>query len=127
VILKEKIFKPQTDPLLKAGDEAEKQMAFYLRREFGKADEIFVINDLRIVHDGEAAQMDHLLVTRYGLFIVESKSIHGTVAFNQHGDWIRSSKNEKRGVPSPIKQAEAQGKIMAVFANHVVKPLHRAP
>lgn len=112
MILKEKIFIVQSDPLLKAGDEAEKQMAFYLGREFEKANDIFVINDLRISHEGEFAQIDHLLVTKYGLFVIESKSVHGTVSFNQYGDWVRISKGGRQGMPSPIKQAEAQGKVV---------------
>lgn len=116
MILKERKFKPQTDQLLKAGDEAEKQMAFYLKRAFGKTKDIFVLNDLRIVHEGDAAQIDHLLVTRYGLFIVESKSVHGTVAFNEHGEWMRVYGNgDKQGMPSPVKQAEEQGKIVRSF------------
>lgn len=112
MILKEKQFKSSADPMLKAGDEAEKQMAFYLKREFGKASDVFVINDLRIVCEGDVAQIDHLLVTQYGLFIVESKSVYGAIAFDRHGGWVRTFKAEKHGMPSPIKQAENQGKIV---------------
>ncbi|MFY9259175.1 MAG: nuclease-related domain-containing protein [Gallionella sp.] len=116
MILKEKKFKSQSDPKLESGDKAEKQMAFYLQRAFGKTKDIFVLNDLRIVHEGDTAQIDHLLVTRYGLFIVESKSVYGTVAFNEYGEWMRIFGNgEKIGMPSPIKQAEEQGKIIKAY------------
>jgi ssDNA-binding Zn-finger/Zn-ribbon topoisomerase 1 len=112
VILKEKLVTESNDARLRAGDAAEKQMAFYLQREFRKRDDCFVINDLRVIHDGDAAQIDHLIVSNVGLFIVESKSVHGTIAINAHGDWQRSYNGEFTGMPSPVLQAEAQGKIL---------------
>jgi ssDNA-binding Zn-finger/Zn-ribbon topoisomerase 1 len=112
VILKEKEFTNPSDPRLRAGEEAEKQMAFYLQRAFRKRDDCFVINDLRVVHDGDIAQIDHLVVSIYGLFIVESKSIHGTISINQHGDWQRAYNDEISGMPSPVLQAQEQGRIL---------------
>ncbi len=112
MILKEKIFTDSSDAKWRAGDAAEKQMAFYLQREFRKRDDCFVINDLRLSHDGDTVQIDHLIVSTIGLFIVESKSVHGTIAINEHGDWQRSYNGEFTGMPSPVLQAEAQGKIL---------------
>lgn len=112
MILKEKYFSSPTDARLIAGEKAEKQMAFYLKREFGAAKDIWVINDLRIEHDGEAAQMDHVLVSQWGLFIVESKSITGRVHINPHGEWVREYDDRQEGMPSPVLQAEAQGRIL---------------
>ena len=112
MILKEKEFANPSDPRLKAGEEAEKQMAFYLQRAFRKRDDCFVINDLRVVHDGDFAQIDHLVISTYGLFIVESKSVHGTISINQHGDWQRTYNDEVTGMPSPVLQAQEQGRIL---------------
>ena len=112
MILKEKEFTSPSDPRLRAGEKAEKQMAFYLQREFRKRDDCFVINDLRVVHDGDIAQIDHLVVSIYGLFIVESKSVHGTISINQYGDWQRAYNDEISGMPSPVLQAQEQGRIL---------------
>ena len=112
MILKDKQFAPQNDPRLVAGDAAEKQMAYYLKRAFGSAKDIWVINDLRIEHEGEAAQIDHLLVSQCGLFIIESKSVTGSVHINARGEWAREYPNGKQGMPSPILQAEAQGHLL---------------
>jgi hypothetical protein len=71
-----------------------------------------VINDLRLCFKDEVAQIDHLLVTCFGLFIIESKSVYGTVSFNSHGDWVRIHNQIKSGMPSPIMQAELQGKLI---------------
>jgi len=97
---------------MRAGEEAEKQMAFYLRRTFAKANDYYVLNDLRIVHGGSVAQIDHLIVTSYGLFIIESKSVHGKIIVNEHNEWSRSYNNQFEGMPSPILQATAQGELL---------------
>jgi len=112
VILKDKILTNPSDPRLRAGEVAEKQMAFYLKRAFRKRDDCFVINDLRVIYDGDVAQVDHLIVSNYGLFIVESKSVHGTISINPHGDWLRTYNKQVTGMPSPVLQAQEQGRII---------------
>ncbi|MCR9115470.1 MAG: NERD domain-containing protein, partial [bacterium] len=83
MIAKESNATQPTDKRQLAGFNAEKQMAFYLRRAFGESSDVFVFNDLRIVRNDEVAQIDHLVLHRYGFAIVESKSITGTVEVNQ--------------------------------------------
>lgn len=112
MILKEKEFTNPLDPRLKAGEEAEKQMAFYLQRAFRKRDDCFVINDLRISYDGEQAQIDHLVVSPYGLVIIESKSCHGTIIVDKLNRWARTFNGKPEGMQSPVLQAEEQGKIL---------------
>ena len=111
MILKEKEFTNPSDPRLKAGEDAERQMAHYLQRAFRKRDDCFVINDLRVSHDGDFAWIDHLVVTTYGFFIVESKSAH-VIGINEHGDWQRTYNNESTGMQSPVLQAQEQGRIL---------------
>lgn len=112
MILKEKELSNSADVWIRAGEEAEKQMAFYLNRAFRKRDDCFVLNDLRVVHDGDVAQMDHLIVSTFGLFIVESKSVHGTISVDKHGGWSRTYGDKLSGMNSPVIQAQEQGKIL---------------
>lgn len=112
VILKEKKFTNPSDSRLRAGDEAEKQLAFRLQRAFKKREDVFVINDLRIVYDGDAAQIDHLIVSPYGLYIIESKSCYGIIAVNKFNEWSRTYNGKSEGMPSPILQAEEQGRVL---------------
>ena len=99
-----------TNPRIKSGYDAERQMAHYLKREFGKRNDCFVLNDLRLTTDeddnDEVAQMDHLLVTRFGFFVIESKA--GDINVDARGQWIRDGK----GMPSAVIQAERQGKLL---------------
>lgn len=112
MILKEKELTNSSDPRLKAGEEAEKQLAYRLQRAFKKRDDCFVINDLRVIYDGDAAQIDHLIISPYGLLIIESKSCYGTIAVNEFNEWSRTFNGKPEGMQSPILQAEEQGRVI---------------
>ena len=97
------------------GEAAEKQMAFYLNRQFADAKDVFVFNDLRIERNGEFAQMDHLIVHQFGFIIIESKSVTGSITVNEHLEFERKT----TGIPSPIEQARRQGELLrALLTDH---------
>jgi hypothetical protein len=89
-----------------AGRKAEEQMAHYLRRFFGSSADVDVLNYLRIELGGEVAQMDHLVLHPYGLLIVESKSVSGSVQIKDDGQWIRWFAKQPQGMRSPVTQAK---------------------
>ncbi len=118
---------PSSDRLQKAGYSAERQLAFYLHRAFAESKQLLVLNGLRLEdneqpeHDGRpgAAQIDHLIVHRFGAFIVESKSIceHVTVRSDGSGgdEWTRTYNRREQGVASPIQQARRQAEFLRSF------------
>ena len=95
-----------------AGRNAEEQMAFYLRRAFEGDKQVRVMNSVRLESKGDAAQIDHLIFHRYGFILVESKSVTGKVAVNDHGEWVRVYGPKQTGMPSPILQAERQAAFL---------------
>lgn len=107
-------FIPQ-DKFAKAGKEAEEQMSFYLRRAFADDKNIYVFNDLRLEHEDDAAQIDHLIFHQYGVVIIESKSVTNRVEINEYQEWIRWFNNTKQGMPSPILQARRQGDFLKKY------------
>jgi hypothetical protein len=117
MIVKQKTSPPSTDTMRKAGDAAEKQMAFYLKRRYAEDANVLVFNDLRIERAGEVAQIDHLLMHRHGLIIVESKSVTGKVRINEHGEFVRVFGRKQTGMPSPIQQAKRQGDLLRRLLN----------
>lgn len=126
MILKEKDVSPSENG--RGGDERafyghkqEQDVAFQLRREFGEHKQIHVINDLRLEHRGERAQIDHLILHPYGFIIVESKSIVGEVTVNAAGEWSRSYQGNWMGMPSPIRQAELQLDLLKALLNDNVE------
>lgn len=115
MILKDKTQTSSASIKLDAGIKQEHDVAFYLRRAYKNSDQVMVLNDLRIEHDRESAQIDHLIVYTYGFIVVESKSIRGEVKVNEYGEWTRSYKGQWSGMPSPIKQAELQLKLLKQY------------
>lgn len=105
----------------KAGYEAEKQMAFFLRRFFKDSPDVDVLNSLRIDLGGEIAQIDHLILMPHGLLIVESKSVAGKVQIKDDGQWIRWYDNQSKGMRSPITQAQMQGMLLKELLGSGVK------
>ena len=100
-------------------------MRFYLNRQFVESEGVGVINDLRLEDEKrpkpggapDVCQIDHLVIHRWGMFIVESKSIHGTITVRPDGaggdEWTRTSgKRGPEGMDSPIAQGERQGELL---------------
>lgn len=104
-----------------AGRKAEEQMAHYLRRFFGGSTEVDVLNYLRIDLAGEVAQMDHLVLHPYGLLIVESKSVAGSVQIKDDGQWIRWYNKQPQGMRSPVTQAKMQVMLLKELLHRTVK------
>jgi hypothetical protein len=103
------------DKFAQAGKAAEAQMAYYLRRAFKDDKNIFVLNHLRLEHEQDSAQMDHLILHQYGIFIVESKSVTTSIQVNKHGEWIRWFNGKPKGIPSPVLQAQRQGEFLRKY------------
>lgn len=121
MILKEKTFTEARDWKQAAGDAAEKEMAFYLRRYFGDDAEVFILNDIRLEMDGDAAQMDHVLIHPAGLTIVESKSVAGKLQMKADGEWLRWFDDRSSGMASPIVQARLQAEFLRKFLRRMAK------
>ncbi len=71
-----------------------------------------VFHGLRLEREGDVAQIDHLILHRYGMIIVESKSVTARIGINEHGEWTRWFNGAAKGMPSPILQAQRQGKLL---------------
>lgn len=114
MILKEGDKVATGDAMTAAGQRAERQMAFYLERGFGDTADVLVMNDLRLVlnESGDAAQMDHLIVHRHGMVIVESKSVTSRVTINAQGEWARWWNGKWKGMASPVEQARRQAEAL---------------
>jgi len=97
------------------GYNAEKQMAYYLKRAFQSDSQFLILNDLRLTMNGDVAQIDHLVIHRFGFLIVESKSVTAEIEINEHGEWIRHYSEYSKGMASPIKQAGRQSDFLKRF------------
>ena len=115
---------PHPEPHLQAGAEAERQMAHYLNRAFKQDPELHALHGLRLVDRGQpeqdgspgVCQIDHLIVHRWGMFIIESKSVKEEVRVRGDGsggdEWSRLHRGSEVGMPSPIRQAMRQAEFL---------------
>ena len=115
-------------------------MAHYLYRRFAEDSDIHVLHDLHL-HDTEqpehtgspgTCQIDHLLIHRWGMFIVESKSVTSEVRVrpdSTEGDeWTRVWNGTEKGIPSPIHQAKRQGQFLRTYLQrHRLELLGKQP
>lgn len=119
--------KVPADQKKRAGFEAERQMAFYLNRAFAEDSAVHILNDIRIIDPSQpehnsspgVCQIDHLILHRWGMFIIESKSVHDEVSVRSDGsggdEWTQRYKGRESGFPSPIQQARRQAEFLRVY------------
>lgn len=123
-----------------AGAAAEQQMAHYLHRQYQSDPEVHVLHQLRLEdanqpeQDGSAGvcQIDHLVVHRWGFFLVESKSVTEEVSVAPDGvggdEWSRTHRGQHHGMPSPIRQAGRQAEFLRnLLQNHRTKLVGTRP
>jgi hypothetical protein len=65
--------------------------------------------------------MDHLVLHPFGLTIVESKSVAGSVQIKDDGQWIRWFAKQPQGMRSPVIQAEMQAMLLRELLARTVK------
>lgn len=129
-----------TDPRQAAGAAAERQMAHYLHRGFSQDPDVHVYNGLRLEdreqpeHDGSpgVCQIDHLVVHRWGMVIIESKSVTEEVVVRPDGsdgdEWSRVYRGQEKGMASPIQQAGLQSQFLrTLLQRHRKELLGRVP
>ena len=92
---------------------AEKDMAYQLDIMFARSKDILVLNDVKIEYDGKTAQIDHLVLTCYSSYFIETKSSWGTISIDEYLDWTRcyEYKTENFDI-SPLIQSENHGKLL---------------
>ena len=62
------------------------------------------------------AQIDHILVSRYGIFIVETKNKGGWIFGSENqAEWTQTIYGKKYSFQNPLRQTYRQKKILAQF------------
>ncbi len=88
-----------------AGLKAEKEMAYHLNAWLADNSELMVFNNLKIVHRDRAAQIDHLVLSRWAAYFIETKSASGKFNINDDGQWARVYGRKYVNIESPLEQS----------------------
>lgn len=73
-----------------------------------------IINDLLIPTGPKTAQIDHVVVSNYGIFVIETKNYKGWILGNEYDDyWAQVIYKRKERLYNPIKQNSGHVKALA--------------
>jgi hypothetical protein len=101
---------------IKAGAHGEDDAAYYIDFYFSHSKNWAVIHDLRIEHNGQVAQIDHLLFNRmFEFYVLESKTYAYGVKINEIGEFEALYQNKYFGIPSPIEQNKRHITLLEKF------------
>lgn len=95
-----------------AGLKAEKNMAYYLNARFGDQPELLVFNNLKVEYRGLTAQIDHLVLSRWSAYFIETKSVGEKININVDGQWARVYGRKYKNMESPLEQSRRHETIL---------------
>lgn len=96
------------------GIQGERDSAHYLDNYLGDTENLALIHDLRLVVEGEVAQIDHLVINRaLGMYLIETKNYAGNLVINEHGEYTVEYDDCRFGIPSPMEQSRRHERILA--------------
>ena len=100
---------------LKSGIEAEQENAYYLNFEFEKSKHLILLHDIRLEYDGRTAQFDHLLISRFGIELLETKSSKGEMTISEDGSINLQNGKYTNTYPNPLEQSRRHGVVLRDF------------
>ena len=72
-----------------------------------------VINNLLLKTIKGSTQIDHIVISRYGIFVIETKNYKGIIKGNEYDDnWYQILFNNKETLRNPIKQNNGHIKVI---------------
>ena len=75
-----------------------------LQRYF-KSQDFHLLNHVTLRHKGGTTQIDHILVSRFGVFVIETKDYTGWIFANaEHDTWTQVTFTDKFKFQNPIHQ-----------------------
>jgi len=64
-----------------------------------------IINDLMIENEGKTSQIDHVVISNYGVFVIETKNYDGWILGDESSNyWTQVIYKRKEKLYNPIKQ-----------------------
>ena len=64
-----------------------------------------VLNDIMVNGEYGLTQIDHIVVSKYGIFVIETKNMKGKIYGSQHSkDWTKYSRGRKLEFENPTRQ-----------------------
>lgn len=100
---------------VEAGHKAEQDNAYYLDFAFEKSKNVLLLHDIRLEHNGRVAQFDHILISRLGIELLETKSAKGMMTINDDGSLTLKNNNHTNTYPNPLEQSKRHALVLREF------------
>lgn len=96
----------------KKGIQGEKQVARRLRRLDSR--QYIVLSDLLLPCGSRLTQIDHVVVSVYGIFVIETKNYHGTISGSIWKEfWVQECHGRQYDLRNPFRQNYAHVQALA--------------
>lgn len=87
-------------------------------------DEYIVLNNLFFENNGHSTQIDHIIASPYGVFVIESKGYKGWITGGENSEyWTQTIFNSKYQFYNPIRQNAGHVR----FLRHLLNPVTFIP
>ena len=77
---------------------------YYVKKELNKLpkEKYLILNDIMIQNGNHTSQIDHIIVSEYGIFVIETKQYNGYIVGNEYDK--KWKQNNKYYINNPIHQ-----------------------
>jgi len=93
---------------------------FWVKQELKKLpkDKYIVLNDIMVNQNNSTHQIDHLIISQFGIFVIEMKNYYGLILGDEHRDkWIQYLGKKKCYFLNPIHQNYGHVKSLEELLN----------
>lgn len=119
-----KKYEPNPAKAVKIGAEGEKRSISNLRNLLNNYE--VLLNDIQFHVGNHHAQIDHIVITQKGIFVVETKNYSGFIIGKpMERTWTQKLKNKNHVLYSPLKQNDVHiQRLRSKFSNLREIPMH---
>lgn len=91
------------------GKLGEAKVSKVLSKEFSSSNKMgsdyYVINDVLLKEKGDSTQIDHLIISKYGIFVIETKNYSGKIfGYENQKNWTQYLRGKKYTFQNPHRQ-----------------------
>lgn len=91
-------------------------------------DKYIVFNDLLFMNNGRSTQIDHVVVSPYGVFVIETKGYKGWIFGGENSEfWTQVIYHEKYKFYNPLKQNESHINYLTGLLKFSLFPINFIP
>jgi len=74
--------------------------------------EYSILKKYNLEYNGNSAVIDYLIISRYGIFVVNSKNISGVIANSKDGKWIQKTNRCENLIENPLLECDKSIKML---------------